>query len=102
MACVFRGLRQPSNFLNQLFPANLPGFVHFSSFDQLGDRRPASHRWNAAFSSKTNVGNALAFPFSTFKPKRKFENIAAHRILESRAPIRRLHCTRVAWMFEVV
>lgn len=95
-------MRQASDFFHQLFPADFSRFVDFFPFHQLGDRRSASHRRNATFGAKANVGDALAFPFFTFKAKRKFENIAADRILESRCAIRRLNFTRVARMLEMV
>jgi hypothetical protein len=37
VACVGGGLRQGSDFANQVFPAYVPGFVYTFAFDQLGN-----------------------------------------------------------------
>jgi hypothetical protein len=99
MAGMSRGLRQTSNFADQLFPADPPRFVHSFPPSQFGDRRATSHRRNAAFRTKANVGDALA---PVFKAKRKLKNVAADRILQARNAIGRVNFTRVARMLEMV
>ena len=102
MARVGGGLRQASDFFHQLFPADFSRFVDFFPFHQFGDRRSASHRWNATFRAKTNVRNALAFSLSAFEAKCELENIAADRVLQARAAIRSVNFTGVARMLEMV
>ncbi len=102
MARMVRCSGQPANFMNQLFPADLPRFIRTFSFGQLSDRRSASHHWNATSGAKPNIRNALAFSFPALKAKREFKNVSANRILEPCAAIRRLNFTRVARMLEMV
>src|SRR6267143_5178573 len=63
VAGVGGGLRQATDFPNQLFPAYVQGFVYILAFDQLRDGRPARHRRNAALGTKANIGDATAFQF---------------------------------------
>ena len=99
------GLRQVSDFLDQLFPADLSRFVHILAFDQLGDGRAAGHRRNAALGAKANVGNArfqFRFVWTFFQSKAELQNVSANWVFQSRRGIGRCQFTGVSWVLEMV
>ena len=106
MAGVSGGLRQTSDFLNQLFPFQLPRFVHTLAFDQLGDGRAAGHRRNTAFGAKANVGDALPFQLrllqAFFQPEAELQNVSACRVFQARDRVGILNFSGVAWVLKVV
>ena len=73
------GLRQASDFADQLFPAQLPRFVYIFAFDQFGDGRTAGHRRNATLGAKADVGDALPFQFQG-----ELQNVSASGVLQLR------------------
>jgi len=102
VACVGGSLRQTSDFLYQIFPAQPPSFVQIFAFDQLRDRRSASHRWNAALGEKANVCNPLPLWLPDFQSDAKFKNVSTNRIFQSRSAVRGFNCARIARVLKVV
>ena len=102
LAGVGGGLRQASDFANQLFPAYLPGFIRTFALDQFGDGRSAGHRRDTAFGAKANFGDARAFQFRLFQSKAEFENVSAHRIFQLRDGVGRFQFTGVSWVLKMV
>src|SRR5271169_702721 len=101
------GLRQASNFLNQLFAFQLPRCVQIFAFDQLRNRRPASYSRNAAFGAKANVGDALYFQLRlfqslVFQSDAEFQDISARWVFQLRAGVGSFNFTRVARVLEMV
>lgn len=92
-----RCLRQPANFLEQLFPSNFSRFRHGLSLCQFCDRGAAGHGWNASFGKKTDVGDTISIQFQT-----EFEDIAAGRIFDSRDGIRLFHFAGIARVLKMV
>ena len=82
VAGVGGGWRQASDFLNQLLPAQLAGFVYIFAFRQLRDRRAAGHCGNAALGAKANVGDAFAFQFQG-----EFQNVSAGGVFQARGAV---------------
>jgi hypothetical protein len=91
------GLRKAADCVNQLFPAHLPRFVYAFAFDQLRDRGPASHRWNAALGAKADVCDALSFEFQG-----ELKDVSAGRIFQFRHGIGSRDSARVSWVLKMV
>jgi len=58
------GLRQAAEFTDQVFPAELAGFVDGLALDQLGEGGAASDGRNATFGAEANVDDTPAFELS--------------------------------------
>jgi len=97
LAGVAGRLGHAANFPQQLFPADLPRLFHSHGFHQLRNRRPAGHRWNAAFGTKANVGDALFFQF-----QREFQDVSAGGVFQLRGGVGSFNHTRVSWVLEMV
>jgi len=91
------GLWQATDFAKQLFPAHLPRFFYILAFDQLGDGRPAGHRWHTSLGAKANVGDAIPIQF-----QREYQDVPANGILRPCERVRSFNLARVSRVLKMI
>jgi len=97
MGSVSRRFGQGFDGSQKFLCVKLAGFCQGSSFHQLGQSRTASHRRNAPFRAKADIGDTPALHLD-----REPQNITAGRILHLDRRIRIGDLARVPWVLEII
>lgn len=97
VAGVDGGLRQATDFANQLFAAHQPGVIYTFAFDQLRDGRPTGHCWHAPFGAKANLGDTPPIQF-----QREFQDVSASGVLQARTRVGSFNLARVSRVLKMI
>ena len=89
--------RHSTDLLQQLFASDLSRGLHALAFHQLRDRRSAGHGRDATLGAEADVRDAIPFQFQS-----EFQNIAAHRILQSCGRVGRFDLTCISRILKMI
>ncbi len=97
MTSVSRGFGQTAKCVHHVFPANCSRIFQSLPDSQLGQRRSAGDRGDAAFGQEFHFAE---MPINQFRGQ--LENVSAGRIFNLCRRVRRGHDAGIARVFEVV